>query len=180
MMFSNKQGMSNVFLMLLTLAGVGCESRGTDIQKKMQDIRNLPPLAIEPAPIFSPVPNYLYSGHQSKSPFIPTSLSHEMQIMEGKRVYPNFARPLQPLENYALEELLMKGTMRTAAGRTVALIRTPEGQVEQVQIGSYLGKNHGRIIAINPSQILLIEIISDGQDGYIERPRHIVLHAETG
>jgi type IV pilus assembly protein PilP len=42
-----------------------------------------------------------------------------------------------------------------------------------------MGKNHGRIVAINPNQISLLEIVPDGQDGYIERPRTLILHGET-
>ena len=73
----------------------------------------------------------------------------------------------------------MKGTLRNASGNIVALIRTPEGQIEQVQKGSYMGKNHGRVIEITPSQIALSEIVPDGQDGYIERPRNLVLHGDA-
>ena len=169
----------NVAIISLAVLIAGCESRTDQVQVKMQEIRNQPPLPIQPPPEFTPVPSYSYGGYQLKSPFIPTSLADELRVRAGKRVYPNLSRPLQPLETYALEDLIMKGTMRDASGRIVALIRTPDSELEKVQQGSYMGQNHGRIVAINPNQMELLEIVPDGQDGYIERPRTLVLHGGT-
>lgn len=168
-----------LFLSLAMVGLYGCESRVENAEAKMQEIRNQPPLPVEPPPTFAPVPNYNYAGYQLKSPFVPSSIANELRVMAGKRVYPNLSRPSQPLENYTLEQLLMKGSMRNQAGNIVALIRTPDGEIEQVQKGSYMGKNHGRIVAIDPNQIALIEIVPDGQDGYIERPRTLILHGDA-
>ena len=170
-----KIGFNSAFVSVLLLMA-GCESRTDQVQMKIQEIRNQAPLPVQPPPVFTPVPNYSYSGYQLKSPFIPTSLAEELRVMAGKRVYPNLSRPLQPLESYTLEELIMKGTMKDATGNIVALIKTPDGELEKVQRGSYMGQNHGRVVVINPNQMELIEIVPDGQDGYIERPRTLVLH----
>jgi type IV pilus assembly protein PilP len=43
---------------------VGCDSRIDAVNQQMADIRNQPPLPIEPAPIFTPVPLFNYSAHQ--------------------------------------------------------------------------------------------------------------------
>ena len=153
---------------------VGCDSRIDAVNQEMANIRNQPPLPIEPAPIFTPVPQFNYAAHQLKSPFMPSSLAAELKIMAGKRVYPNLARQLQPLENYALESLTMKGSMRQN-GQILALIQTPDGEIERIQRGSYMGVNHGRVVNITPTQIDLIEIIPDGREGYVERPRSLVL-----
>ena len=106
---------------------------------------------------------------------MPSSLAAELKIMAGKRVYPNFNRQPQPLESYALEALNMKGSMRGKQNDTIALIQTPDGQIERVQVGSYLGMNQGRVVKISPTQIDLIEIVPDGREGYVERPRTLVL-----
>lgn len=158
---------------------VGCESRVEQAEQKMAQIRQESPLAVTPPPVFTPVPTFVYDAYQLKSPFVPTSIANELKVMAGKRVYPNLNRPLQPLENYALEELLMKGTMRNAAGKLVALIRTPDGQIDQVQVGNYMGKNYGRIVRITTNQIELVEVVPDGQDGYIERPRTLILYGDA-
>lgn len=154
---------------------IGCDSRIDVVNQEMANIRNQPPLPIEPAPVFPPVPTFDYAAHQLKSPFLPSSLAAELKIMAGKRVYPNLSRQLQPLESYPLETLNMKGSMRNQAGAILALIQTPDGEVERVQVGNYMGVNHGRIIAITPTQIDLIEIVPDGREGYVERPRSLIL-----
>ncbi|CAB1208130.1 pilus assembly protein PilP [Acinetobacter bouvetii] len=161
--------------MMVGLLFVGCDSRIDAVNEQMANIRNQPPLAIEPAPVFPPVPTFNYSAHQLKSPFVPSSLAAELKIMAGKRVYPNLSRQLQPLESYAIESLNMKGSMRSQSGQILALIQTPDGEIERVQRGSYMGMNHGRVINITPTQIDLVEIIPDGREGYVERPRSLVL-----
>lgn len=160
---------------LLGLTLVGCDSRIDVVNQEMANIRNQPPVAIEPAPDFSQVETFNYAAHQLKSPFLPSSLAAELKIMAGKRVYPNFARQQQPLESYALEALNMKGSLRNQSGQILALIQTPDGEIERVQRGSYMGLNHGRVTNISPTQIDLIEIIPDGREGYVERPRSLVL-----
>ncbi|MGE8652672.1 MULTISPECIES: pilus assembly protein PilP [unclassified Acinetobacter] len=153
----------------------GCESRIDVVNQEMANIRNQEPLPIEPAPDFVPVETFNYAAHSLKSPFLPSSLAAELKIMAGKRVYPNLNRQPQPLESYALETLNMKGSMRNQSGQTLALIQTPDGEVERIQRGSYMGLNHGRVVNITPTQIDLIEIIPDGREGYVERPRSLIL-----
>ncbi|AWL27775.1 pilus assembly protein PilP [Acinetobacter defluvii] len=154
---------------------VGCDSRIDAVNQQMAAIRSQPPLPIEPAPTFDPVPSFNYSAQQLRSPFLPSSLANELKIMSGKRVYPNFSRQPQPLESYALETLSFKGSMKSNNGKIVGLIQTPDKEVERVQTGNYLGMNQGRIISITPTRIDLLEIVPDGRDGYIERPRSLVL-----
>ena len=158
-----------------TLLLVGCDSRIDAVNQEMANIRNQPPLPIEPAPVFNPVPSFNYSAQQLRSPFLPSSLANELKIMSGKRVYPNFSRQPQPLESYPLESLSLKGSMKGNAGQIVGLIQTPDGEIERVQRGNYMGMNQGRIVEITPTRIDLLEIVPDGREGYIERPRSLVL-----
>ena len=164
-----------LFGLLVTTGLVGCDSRIDAVNQRMAEIRNEPALPIEPAPVFAPVPLFNYAAHQQKSPFMPSSLAAELKIMAGKQVYPNFNRQPQPLESYALESLNMKGSMRGKGNNTIALVQTPDGQVERVQVGSYLGVNQGRITKISPTQIDLVEIVPDGRDCYVEIPLTLVL-----
>ena len=164
-----------LFGLLVTTGLVGCDSRIDAVNQRMAEIRNEPALPIEPAPVFAPVPLFNYAAHQLKSPFMPSSLAAELKIMAGKQVYPNFNRQPQPLESYALESLNMKGSMRGKGNNTIVLVQTPDVQVERVQVGSYVGVNQGRITKISPTQIDLVEIVPDGRDGYVERPRTLVL-----
>ena len=62
-------------------------------------------------------------------------------------------------QSYALESLNMKGSMRNSRGQVMALIQTPDHQIERVQVGNYIGMNQGRITHIGPTQIDLVEIV---------------------
>ncbi|WP_151777699.1 pilus assembly protein PilP [Acinetobacter brisouii] len=154
---------------------VGCSSRIDAVNEEMAKIRSEPAMPIKPAPTFEPVPSFEYAAQNLRSPFLPQSLYTELKVMAGKRVYPDFSRQPQPLESYALESMSFKGSLRNTNGQIVALIQTPDHQIERVQVGNYMGLNQGRITKITPTQIDLVEIVSDGRDGYIERPRSLVL-----
>ena len=166
-------------LVLNSLALVACSSRVDEVNARMQEIRNQPPLPIPPAPVFLPVPSFGYAAQQLRSPFLPDSLALELKVMAGKRVQPDLARPPQFLEQFPLESLLMKGTMKNASGALYGLIQAPEGGVVRVEKGNYMGKNYGRIVDITQSQITVIEIVPDGRDGFVERPRNLVM-IDTG
>jgi type IV pilus assembly protein PilP len=64
------------------------------------------------------------------------------------------------------------------SGRVVplfALIEDGDGGVQRVKVGSYLGKNHGRIVEVAPNLVSIIEVVPDGRDGWVERPRSLSL-----
>ncbi|MEB3753208.1 pilus assembly protein PilP [Acinetobacter sp. MD2(2019)] len=169
----NSKSLSLLALSCVMLAG--CSSRMDDVNQQMASIRSQPPLPIEPAPTFDAVPVFNYSAQNIRSPFLQSSLYTELKVMAGKRVYPDLSRQQQPLESYALETLSMKGSMKDIHGNIVALIQTPDGDISRVQVGNYMGLNQGRITKITATAIELVEIISDGHDGYVERPRSLVL-----
>jgi type IV pilus assembly protein PilP len=162
-------------LVLSNIALVACSSRVDEVNTRMQELRSQPALPIPPAPVFLPVPSFAYAAQQLRSPFLPDSLALELKVMAGKRVQPDLARPPQFLEQFALESLTMKGTMRSANGALYGLIQAPEGGVVRVEKGNYMGKNYGRIIDITQSQITVIEIVPDGREGFVERPRNLVM-----
>ena len=55
------------------------------------------------------------------------------------------------------------------------LVQTSDGLIHRVIPGNYMGQNDGRITEITDSEINLVEIISDGIGGYIERDAAIGL-----
>ncbi len=55
------------------------------------------------------------------------------------------------------------------------LVQTSDGLIHRVIPGNYMGQNDGRITAVTDSEINLVEIISDGIGGYIERDAAIGL-----
>lgn len=158
-----------------TLLLTGCSSRLDVVNEQMQQIRSQPPQPVPPAPVFLPVPSFAYSAQQLRSPFMPPSLAMELSIAAGRQIVPDLSRPPQYLEQFPIESLIMKGTLRRSNGSLYGLIQAPEGGVVRVEKGNYLGKNYGRIVDISPSQISVVEIVPNGREGFVERPRNLVM-----
>ena len=55
------------------------------------------------------------------------------------------------------------------------LVRDPDGGVHKVQVGDYMGTDHGRITSIEEVEIQLMEIVSDGIGGWVERSRTVAM-----
>lgn len=89
-------------------------------------------------------------------------------------IRPDSNRPKQALEAYELDSLKMVGTLGNGAG-LIALVQSPDKVVYRVSVGNYLGMADGRIVGIKDNEIKLLELVSDGNGGWIEQPATIVL-----
>jgi type IV pilus assembly protein PilP len=153
----------------------GCSAGFDDVQYQMEAIKQKPRGRIDPPPEFTPMPTYTYAAHQLRSPFAPPSAVNQDLIQPTKAVEPDMNRPQEYLERFSLEALRLKGTLRRPDGPLFALIEDSNGGVQRVTEGNYLGKNQGRIVEITPTQVSIIEIVPDGRDGWVERPRSLTL-----
>jgi type IV pilus assembly protein PilP len=68
----------------------------------------------------------------------------------------------------------MVGTLDINA-TVYGLVQTSDGLIHRVVPGNYMGQNDGRVTGVTESEIVLVEIISDGIGGYIERDAAIGL-----
>ena len=89
-------------------------------------------------------------------------------------VRPDLDRSREPLEAWPMEQLSMVGTLDVDGARS-ALILTPEQEVQRVRVGNHMGSNFGRITRIGDTQIDMVEIVPNGQGGWIERSRAMAL-----
>ena len=55
------------------------------------------------------------------------------------------------------------------------LIRDPDGVIHRVHVGNYMGQNYGHITAIGEDHIDLVELVSNGTGGWMERQASIAL-----
>lgn len=166
--------------LLLTFTGAGISgcsggSDMADLRQKMEELKTRPRGRIEPPPEFKPIATFSYSAHQLRSPFNPPVEEQPVDIPDGKQVEPDFTRPKEYLERFALDSLSMVGTITRPGDALQALIKDPTGTVNRVTVGSYMGRNYGRVTAVEESKINVVEIVPDGQDGWVERPRTIRL-----
>lgn len=160
---------------LVFLAGCGDSGDFADLQGKMAEIKARPRGRIEPPPDFTPITTVSYSAHQKRSPFRPPMDAEELTMPKGRKVEPDFTRPKEYLERFTLDSLKMKGSMSRANGPLFALILDPTGATNRVKVGDHMGKNFGRVVEVTNSNVSVMEIVPDGQDGWVERPRVLKL-----
>ena len=97
------------------------------------------------------------------------------QLQAISAVKPDDARAKEFLEQYTFDSLAMVGSI-DRAGESWALIKDPEGGIHRVQVGNFLGRNHGKIVEMAGNYLAVVEIVSDGtSDGWVERPRTLEL-----
>ncbi|QRY80002.1 type 4a pilus biogenesis lipoprotein PilP [Pseudomonas sp. PDNC002] len=161
-------------LLLLSLNGCGSGSDFGDLQAYMDEVRARPKGAIEPLPKFQPYEAFTYSAAALRSPFQPPVKIDLAVKQKGNRVVkPDETRVKQFLEGFNIETFEMVGTLANEQG-TFALVRGAGG-VHRVRVGDYLGRNDGKIVAISEGKIDVVEIVPDGEGGWLERPRSLTL-----
>jgi type IV pilus assembly protein PilP len=163
--------------LLLAIAALGlaaCGSDMDDLDSYINSVKARPGGRIEPLPEITPyeVFTYVADAEGLRSPFVPDTPQAAGPAAGGASPDPD--RPAEFLESFPLDTLRMVGTLDI--NETVyGLVQTSDGLIHRVVPGNYMGQNDGRITQITESEIVLVEIISDGIGGYIERDAAIGL-----
>jgi len=159
---------------LLALGLVACGSGMGDLDDYIDEVKARPGKRPEKLPEIKPYETFAYRADEggARSPFRPDAPTAALPGSTGPR--PDMNRPREFLEQFPLDSLDMVGTIQLG-GRTYGLVQTTDGLVHRVLPGNHLGQNDGRITAISESEISLLEIVSDGIGGYLERDAAVSL-----
>ena len=157
----------------LALVLAACSTGERELQTYIDTIKARPGAPIEPLPEVRPPPSFVYEAGDRRSPFQPDV--PERITGQAAGIGPDQDRPRQFLEAEPLDSLTMVGTLHNASG-DFGLIQDSAGRVHRVTIGNYMGQNHGRIVSITDSEILLDEIVADSIGGYVNRQASIGLN----
>jgi len=170
------RGLLWMTLLLATIGLSGCSSdEFTDLDEFMAEKLARPGGVIPPIPAFKAYKSFSYSATTLRSPFDrPIEIREITQLQSVSTVQPDEDRPKEFLEQFTFDSLTMVGTL-SRAGVDWGLVRDPDGGVHRVRVGNYLGRNHGKIVEMTDSYVAVIEIVSDGNEGWVERPRTIKL-----
>lgn len=166
-------GVSNirklVALSLMALAIGGCSGDMDDLDEYINTVKARPGGRIDPLPEITPYEVFTYKADIDglRSPFVPDS-PQAATGMANSGTRPDRERSREFLEQFPLDTLRMVGTL-TQGETGYGLVQTSDGLIHRVVPGQYMGQNDGRITTIKESEIELIEIISDGIGGYVER-----------
>ena len=163
------------FVMMLVAALVlgGCTRGMSDLRNWVAQEKAKKGAPIQPLPVIKTFETFKYEDQDRRDPFSPSTAEMEPTgTASGPR--PDANRAKQPLEMFALDSLKMVGTVGTGANMEV-LIKDPGGVIHRVHTGEYMGQNYGHITAISEDHIDLVELVSNGNGGWMERPASIAL-----
>ncbi len=158
------------YFLVVAMVSVGltaCGGGSDDLDVYINEIKARPGGRIEPLPEITPYEGFSYIADRQgiRSPFRPDT---PQAAGGGTGPRPDDDRSREYLESFPLDTLGMVGTMHINE-TMYGLIQTSDGLIHRVIPGNYMGQNDGRITEISESEIGLVEIISDGIGGYIER-----------
>ena len=158
-----------VALSLMLFAISGCSGDMDDLDEYINTVKARPGGRIDPLPEITPYEVFTYQADIEglRSPFVPDS-PQAATGLAGNGTRPDRERSREFLEQFPLDTLRMVGTL-SQGDTSYGLVQTSDGLIHRVVPGQYMGQNDGRITLVNESEIELIEIISDGIGGYVER-----------
>lgn len=160
---------SSMFVALAALAGCA-PSESPQQWVSREKAKKGAPLA--PLPVIKTFEVFLYKDQDLRDPFGFSAEEQEQASNSGP--HPDQNRPREPLESFPLDGLKMSGTLGSAKAME-GLVRDPDGVVHRVHVGNYLGQNYGRVIAIGEDRIELVELVTNGAGGWMERQATIAL-----
>ena len=150
-----------------------CGSDMDDLDRYINEVKAKPGGRIDPLPEITPYTVFMYIADAEgvRSPFLPDT-PQASSVSGGTR--PDRDRSREYLESFPLDTLAMVGTL-DMDDTSYGLVQASDGLIHRVTPGNYMGQNDGRITEISESEIALVEIISDGIGGYIERDAAVSL-----
>ena len=119
-----------------------------------------------------------YDSKGKIDPFEP--LIQEKPPQEDKPVVDNRPkRILTPLEKIELSQIRLVAVI-IMKDRSIAMVEEASGKGYEVEIGTYIGKNQGKVFEIRKSSIVVKELVKDYKGRLKERVREIKLHKLDG
>ena len=156
-------------LVVLALAATGCGRSTADLEAWVADVKARPAPPLDPLPPLRTFPPVEYTADTLRDPF---SAPVGNRDAAGPRPDPN--RRKEALEAYPLDALEMVGTIGTGA-ETIALVLAPDKVTYRVRVNNYLGQSDGRVASVAPERIEIVELVSDGAGGWLERQASLAL-----
>lgn len=158
---------------------VGCDSAGkmAELEQYIQEVKARPAKPIEPLPEIRPYATYAYDAQELRDPFEPLRVAEEEAVAQrtgegGLR--PDVNREKELLELFPLDSLRMVGILERD-GVTWALVQSSDKAIHRIREGNYLGQNFGKVTRVSEQQIDLVEIVPNGQGGWIERQAQLAM-----
>lgn len=158
------------FLLVLILAGCAAEEH-QDLREWMRDEAKGMRGKVAPLPEITAFPVVAYETETLVPPFSPAKIV-TLDVSADKSA-PDRTRPPQPLEAFPIEDLRVMGII-TAGAVPYALIQTPPpNKPKHVRVGEYMGRSFGKITAITPEGVTVVETVKDANGAWVSQERQL-------
>ena len=167
------QSSKGIMYLTLLIGLTGCIKDTSDLDVYFEEHRAKQARAIDPIPEIKPYLRYVYPGNE-KDPFDVSMLApNEVPIMDSG-IQVDTTRVKEFLEGFPLDSLKMVGTV-SKDKNLWALIKIPDGGIQSVKAGNYVGQNYGKIVSVTEAELGLMETVSNGLGGYKEQENRLLL-----
>lgn len=160
----------------LLIAACGGDSM-RDLREYAAEVHARKSTRVEPLPEFKRYETYAYASSDKVDPFEPFFQEDKVGVADTRPnngLQPDLDRNREELEAFPLDSLRMVGTLEQHDA-VWGIVKDPEGVVHRVQVGNYMGQNYGKIMHIQEDRIELLEIVPDGQGGWMENQAAVAL-----
>ena len=160
---------------LLTVLLTGCsDAPENDLRVWTSEIRRQShpvPVELLPRPVLE---DFQYQASGRLDPFDITKISAALVAeLNTTGLQPDTRRSREPLESFPLDSLRLVGSIRRQ-GQVVALVEADK-MIHQVHLGSHLGPDMGKVIAISEGAIEIEEVVQDVGNTWAKRRARLVL-----
>jgi type IV pilus assembly protein PilP len=164
--------------LVLFVALTGCAKEDmSDLTTYVAEVKAKPKRTIPPLPDIKVVEPYIFKPEGLRDPFKPMQRmndSEEEIVTLAGGIRPDNTRHKEELESYSLDTLRMVGTFSMKSDLW-GLVVAGDGTIHRIQVGNYMGKNHGKIIRIADDRIELMEIVPDKPGMWREQQASLAL-----
>jgi type IV pilus assembly protein PilP len=156
----------------------GCSNDNfSDLNQYISEVKAKPKGPIEALPEIKVIEPFIFKPEGLRDPFMPLVLPEsnpDPDISKTPGIKPDPSRRKEELEAFPLDGLRMVGTV-VMKSSLWGLVKASDGTIHRVQVGNYMGKNHGKIIRIVTDKIELMEIIPDKPGTWREQQTSLAL-----
>ena len=151
-----------VNLLLATAIGLSaCGKYNDDIQQYAQNALRQATSRIEELPKVNTFVAMKFEPKTDRMPFVlpkpEISMVQPLKPLDCEQ--PDRERAMEELEQFALDNLFMKGTI-SIDGKLKAIIQTADGVLVNVTPGMHMGLNFGKVVRVAPDSVEVEDLIT--------------------
>ncbi len=165
-------------LSVVALFLAGCVGGQSELEQWVAQQKAKTGAALPALPVVKTFETFIYQDQDLRDPFASPVSKDSVTAAAQQGPSPDPDRVKEPLESYALDSLKMVGTIGTGP-KAQALLEDADGVIHRVHDGNYAGQNYGHIISITEDNIELVELVPDGNGGWMERQANIALGGDN-